>query len=169
MKKIIPGWRGLTQLFAVTVLPLTLLLLLIVFGGVNMHQQDMRALVGERDERAVQSAAAALDSELHHRVATISSMAVLSAEDLTFEEIFATTNDFTRDFNGGIAFLNSDGHLVANTDNDKFWGWVSQNSQTISLASLSDASTTLSTSSEPVFSNPILDPDSKRSFVMISA
>ncbi|MBM3181735.1 MAG: HAMP domain-containing protein [Chloroflexi bacterium] len=161
MKRLLPGWRGLTQLFAVTVLPLTLLLLLIAFGGVNMHQQDMRALVGERDERAVRSAAAALDSELHHRVATISSMAVLSAEDLTFEEIFATTNDFVDDFNGGVAFFNSDGRLLANTNDDRFWGWVSQNAQSLSLASASN--------SEPVFSAPILDPDSKRSFVIISA
>ena len=53
--------RGLTvQLLAITVLPLTLLLLAIVFGSVSLHEQDMRALVGERDERAVQSAAAAL-------------------------------------------------------------------------------------------------------------
>ena len=71
MKRLLPGWRGLTQLFAVTVLPLTLLLLFIAFGGVNMHQQDMRTLVGERDERAVQSAAAALQSELHLRVSEV--------------------------------------------------------------------------------------------------
>jgi signal transduction histidine kinase len=161
MKKLLPGWRGLTQLFVVTVLPLTLLLLLIAFGGVNMHQQDMRALVGERDERAVQSSAAALDSELHHRVATISSMAVLSAEDLTFEEIFATTNDLANDFNGGIAFLNFDGHLLANKTEDKLWRWISQNAQSLSLASPSDR--------EPVFSAPILDPSSKRFFIIISA
>lgn len=160
MKKFLPGWRGLTQLFAVTVLPLTLLLLLIAFGGVNMHQQDMRALVGERDERAVQSSAAALQSELHHRMATITSMAVLSSGDLTFEEIFATTNDLTNDFDGGIAFLNPDGHLLANTDNDFFWEWAAQNSQTISLASPSDRG--------PVFSTPILDPGSGRSFVIVS-
>lgn len=43
--------RGITgQLLAITVLPLTLLLLLIAFGSVSLHQQDMRALVGERDE-----------------------------------------------------------------------------------------------------------------------
>ena len=125
MKRFIPGWRGLTQLFAFTILPLTLLLLVIAFGGVNMHQQDMRALVGERDERAVQSSAAALESELHHRIATITSMAVLSSENLTFEEIFATTIDLTEDFNGEIAFLNSDGNLLANTGNDSFWTWVS--------------------------------------------
>ena len=140
MKKFLPGWRGLTQLFAVTVLPLTILLLLIAFGGVNMHQQDMRALVGERDERAVQSSAAALQSELHHRIATITSMAVLSSEDLTFDEIFATTNDLAEDFNGEMAFLDSDGGLLANTGNDSFWTWVSQNAQSLSLASPSDTS-----------------------------
>ena len=169
MKRFLPGWRGLTQLFAVTILPLTLLLLVIAFGGVNMHQQDMRALVGERDERAVQSSAAALESELHHRVATITSMAVLSSEDLTFEEIFATTNDLRKDFNGEIAFLTSDGQLLTNTGNDRFWEWISQNAQSLSLAASSDTSTTLSTGREPVFSSPILDPNSKRLFVIISA
>ena len=154
MKRFIPGWRGLTQLFAFTILPLTLLLLVIAFGGVNMHQQDMRALVGERDERAVQSSAAALESELHHRVATITSMEVLATEGLPFETIFATTNDLTEDFNGEMAFLDSDGGLLANTGNDSFWTWVSQNVQSLSLASPSDTSTALSTSLEPVFSTP---------------
>ena len=161
MKRFLPGWRGLTQLFAVTVLPLTLLLLIIAFGGVNMHQQDMRALVGERDERAVQSAAAALQSELHHRMATVTSMAVLASEELSFDEIFATTNDLAKDFNGGIAFLNSDGQLIANTNNDEFWGWVSQNPNSIKLASSSDP--------EPVFSDPVIDPNSNQLFVVISA
>lgn len=161
MKRLLPGWRGLTQLFAVTVLPLTLLLLIIAFGGVNMHQQDMRALVGERDERAVQSAAAALQSELHHRMATVTSMAVLASEELSFDDIFATTNDLAKDFNGGIAFLDPDGRLTANTNNDGFWGWVSQNSNTIALASSSDPG--------PVFSDPIRDPNSNQLFVIISA
>lgn len=161
MKRFVPSWRGLTQLFAFTILPLTLLLLVIAFGGVNMHQQDMRALVGERDERAVQSSAAALESELHHRIATITSMAVLSSEDLTFDEIFATTNDLAEDFNGEMAFLDADGGLLANTGNESFWTWVSQNAQSLSLASPSDR--------EPVFSTPILDPNSKRLFVIVSA
>ncbi|MBL0345036.1 histidine kinase [Candidatus Villigracilis affinis] len=168
MKHFLPGWRGLTQLFAFTILPLTLLLLFIAFGGVNMHQQDMRALVGERDERAVQSSAAALQSELHHRVSTITSMAVLTSSDLTFDEILATTNDLSEDFDGGIAFFNDANGLVANTDNEGFWRWVSQNSETLSLASPSDASTTLSTSLEPVFSSPVTDPVSGHSLVIVS-
>ena len=63
----LPLLRGLTvQLFVITVLPLTLLLLAIAFGSYSLHQRDMRALVSERNERAVQSAAATLESELHH-------------------------------------------------------------------------------------------------------
>ena len=59
--------RGSTvQLFATTVLPLTLLLLIIAFGSVYLHERDMRSLVGERDERAVNAAAAALETELHN-------------------------------------------------------------------------------------------------------
>jgi signal transduction histidine kinase len=158
MKKFNPGSRGLTQLFAVTVLPLTLLLLVIVFGGVNMHQHDMRTLVGERDERAVQSSAAALQSELHHRMATVTSMTVLASKDLTFDEIFATTSDLADDFNGGVAFLDPRGRLLANTNDGRFWEWVSRN---ISFAS--------STDHRPVFSAPILDPNSKQLFVIVSA
>jgi signal transduction histidine kinase len=161
MKHFLPGWRGLTQLFAATILPLTLLLLLIAFGGVNMHQQDMRALVGERDERAVQSAAAALQSELHHRMATITSMAVLASENLPFQGIFATTTDLARDFNGGIAFLNSDGQLLEHKSNEGFWGWVSQSSNTMTLASATDPG--------PIFSDPFRDPSSSQIFVIISA
>ncbi|MDO9129518.1 MAG: hypothetical protein Q7U34_06595, partial [Anaerolineales bacterium] len=134
VRATLPLLRGLTvQLFAITVLPLTLLLLIITFGSVNMHQQDMRALVGERDQRAVQSAAAALASELHHRETTITSVAVLASEDLTFEKIIATTSDLSSDFDGGLAFLNSDGHLIANTDQDRLWGWVAQNAQSLPL------------------------------------
>lgn len=170
VRATLPLLRGLTvQLFAITVLPLTLLLLIIAFGSVNMHQQDMRALVGERDQRAVQSAAAALASELHHRETTITSVAVLASEDLTFEKIIATTSDLSSDFDGGLAFLNSDGHLIANTDQDRLWGWVAQNAQSLPLASSSDASTSLSTSPQPVFSSPFLDPSSNRIFVLISA
>lgn len=160
MKHFIPGWRGLTQLFVVTILPLTLLLLAIAFGGIKMHQQDMRALVGERDERAIQASVAALQSELHHRIATISSMAVLSSEDLTFEQILASTTDLAKDFNGGIAILSSSGQLLANTDNASFWKWFSQNSELPSLAS--------PRSLKPVFSDQIQDPNSGLSYIIVS-
>lgn len=158
MRKLLPAWRGLTvQLLAITVLPLTLLLLLIAFGSVRLHQQDMRALGGERDERAVQAAAAALSSELHHRAASISNLVALAelSDDTTS---IRTTADLASDFDGGLAYLDVDRRIVATTLPSEFWEWVTQNN--IELAASAD--------SEPVFSSPFLDPSSNQRFVIVS-
>jgi len=153
-----PFLRGLTvQLLAITVLPLTLLLLLIAFGSVSLHQQDMRALVGERDERAVQAAAAALASELHHRAASISNLVAL-AELSNNTTSIQTTNDLASDFDGGLAYLEMDGRLITSTPPSGLWDWAAQNG--ISLASSTDL--------DPVFSSPFLYPDSNRRFVIVS-
>ena len=154
MKKIFPGWRGLTQLFAFTILPLTLLLLLIAFGSVYMHEKDMRALVGERDERAVQSAAAALESEIHHRAATIALLANSSEET-------ELNTDLTSDFDGGLAFFGSDRTRIDSTYHSSLWDRVAINQHSVSLAIPSDL--------EPVISSPFLDPNSGNFFVIISA
>jgi len=167
MKKLrAPFLRGLiVQLLAITVLPLTLLLLLIAFGSVSLHQQDMRSLVGERDARAVRSAAAALVSELHHRAASISNLVAL-AELSNSTASISTTNDIASDFEGGFAYLDMDGRLITSTPPSGPWDWAAQNK--LHLASPSDTSTTLSTSLKPVFSTPFLDPHSNRFFVIVS-
>lgn len=153
-----PFLRGLTvQLLAITVLPLTLLLLLIAFGSVSLHQQDMRALVGERDERAVQAAAAALSSELHHRVANIINLVALVEASGDISSI-QTTNDITSDFDGGLAYLDMDGNRISSTTLSEFWNNVGQ--EGISLAS--------SSTTDPVFSSPFFDQGSKRPYVIVS-
>ena len=159
MKKLRPLFlRGLTvQVLAITVLPLTLLLLLIAFGSVSLHQQDMRALVGERDERAVQSAAAAMASELHHRAAGITNLVALAELSKATTSI-STTAHLASDFDGGLAYLDMEGRLVISTSPSGLWDWVTQND--IALAS--------SSNSGPVFSAPFLDPNSKRLFIIIS-
>lgn len=175
----LPPWRGLPlQLYAVTALPLTLLLLVITFGSVTLHQNDMRALVGERDERAVQASAAALESEIHHRMVTVSNLALVagSVEGLEFEKLLAA-NALGTDFDGGLALLDSNGNLIAATNQNGFWDWVARNAQSLSLASSSDTSTlrqtqggaSLSTSPGTVVSGPFVDPSSQRTFVIISA
>jgi len=161
-----PFLRGLTvQLLAITVLPLTLLLLLIAFGSVSLHQQDMRALVGERDERAVQAAAAALASELHHRVANISNLVALAELSDNTTSIQAT-DDLASDFDGGLAYLELDGRVITSTSSPSetspsgLWDWVAQNNVSLASRSASDP--------EPVFSSPFLDPGSNRLFVIVS-
>ena len=158
--------RGLTvQLLSITVLPLTLLLLLIAFGSVSLHQQDMRSLVGERDERAVQSAAAALDSELHHLAANISNVAAL-AELSENNSSISTTGNLASDFDGGLAYLDMDGRVITSTFPSGLWGWIAQNKNSVALST--DASTTLSTNPKPVFSTAYLDPSSNRYFIIVS-
>jgi len=45
MKK--SNWRGFTlQLFLITILPLTVLLLVVAFGSQTLHHEAMRSLVG---------------------------------------------------------------------------------------------------------------------------
>ncbi|RPI25980.1 MAG: hypothetical protein EHM70_19520, partial [Chloroflexota bacterium] len=69
-------WRGLTlQLIAITVLPLTILLLAIAFGSIYAHQSAMRSMVGERDERAARTAASALRDQINFRLSAVSSLA----------------------------------------------------------------------------------------------
>lgn len=156
MKTIFPNWRGLIQLFAVTVLPLSVLLLLVTFGSVSWHEQDMRALVGERDERAAQSAAAALESELHHRAATISLLSNLMDQNVNA--------DLLSDFDGGLAYFDSQGKLLKSTKPSSLWDGISKDN----LASPANTSAMLSTNRETVFSPPILDSTSKRYFVIVS-
>lgn len=157
-------WRGFTvQLFAITVLPLTILLLVIAFGSITLHQRDMRSLVGQRDERAVQSAAAAIESELHHRLASVASLAAFadSSGNLTFEKTLVTSKDLMSDFDGGVAFLNSKGVLSTNAGTEALWNTIMQNGKNIHFASRSEP--------RPIVSNPFLDPQSKQTFVVVSA
>ncbi len=164
MKKHVPLWHGFTaQLFLVTILPLTLLLLVIALGSVYLHQQDMRTLVGVRDKRAVQAAAVAMNAELHHRAATISDIAALVAakKDFAFSDLTNKSEDVANDFDGGLALLDLNSkHIVGTSRPTGLWGWVLQNKSSITLAS--------SSTSQPVFSSPFLDPNSKRTFVVLS-
>ena len=133
-----PIWRGLTlQLFVVVILPLTLLVLLIAFGSYSLHQGDMRALVAERDQRAVQSAAAALESELHHRIAGVSNLAAFASASpsLSGVQLLRVSGEVGSDFDGGIAVLGSDGQVVSTKGHADLWEWVSRNAAELPLAS----------------------------------
>jgi len=159
----LPKWRGFTtQLVVFTILPLTLLLLVIAFGSVYLHQKDMRSLVGERDERAVHSAAAAVGAEIHHRGTTIASLAlfITSEADLSFENLTIADEDLKIDFDGGLAYFDNEGNLLAATGQTGLWNWFEKNKQTLTLAT--------STDTEPVFSDPVRDPESNRVFVVVS-
>ena len=111
--------RGLpAQLFLFTILPLTLLLAAIAFGGLTLHQRAMRQMVGERDERATRAAAGALEEQLRRRTAAVSNLA-LHAAHVPPATALADSVSFRDDFIG-LAIFGPDGSLLA-ADDPAFW------------------------------------------------
>lgn len=119
------SWRGLTpQLFALVILPLTLLLLLITFGGLRLHQLSMRNLVGERDVRSARAAANALSEQLKHRKSAIQSLALRSPSDSSRESlanILEESSHLLPDFDKGLAFYSRQFDLLEYVGDSSFW------------------------------------------------
>ena len=56
MKRFLDGFR--IQILTLIIFPFSLLILILAVMGVQVHQDAMRRLVAERDERSVRAAAA---------------------------------------------------------------------------------------------------------------
>lgn len=125
------------QLLIYTVLPLTLLLGVVALGGLRLHQQAMRQMVGERDERAVRAAAAALEEQLQRRAALVESLALHAAAVdpmVALSDVSAFRADFT-----GLALFDSAGRPLAADEAD--W-WVALAAQPEAAAALRAAAAT---------------------------
>lgn len=125
MKRTHFSWRGLTpQLFALVVLPLSILLLVVAFGGLSLHRQAMRMMVAGRDERAVRAAASAISEQLNHRNNAIRGLALLVAASETpaeRETALAASEYLLADFDYGLAVYARGGALLAFLGESTFW------------------------------------------------
>jgi signal transduction histidine kinase len=118
-------WRSLTwQIIFLTILPVTVLVLVIAFGSLSVHQNAMRTLVGERDERAVRTAAAALEEQASHRMMAMRSLALLAegANRENLVNILADSNYLLSEFDAGLAFYSPDGVLENAIGDSSLWG-----------------------------------------------
>src|SRR4029453_10060446 len=114
------------QLLLLTVLPLTLVLAVISFGSIAMHQQAMRRLVGERDIRAVGATAGSIGALIQHK----SDVLALIAERATTArgtpgaalDTLSLDDELARDFPGGVAVYDRGGALLANRETPPLWG-----------------------------------------------
>lgn len=106
------------QLLIYTILPLTLLLAGVAYGGLRLHQRAMRQMVGERDERAVRAAAAALEEQLQGRAAVVESLA-LHTSIVEPVQALADMSAFGDDFTG-LALFDSEGGMLA-ADDPAWW------------------------------------------------
>lgn len=119
------SWRGVTpQLFGLVVLPLSVLILVASLGGLSLHRQAMRTMVGERDVRAVRAAASALSEQLNHRAKAIHGLSLLAGEIFTEESlaaVLANSEYLLPDFDFGLAFFARGGKLLAASGDTAFW------------------------------------------------
>jgi signal transduction histidine kinase len=124
-RKIHFSWRGLIpQFFLLIILPLTALLLAVTFGGLALHRQAMRTLVGQRDERAVRAAAHALSDQLNQRISEIRMLASGPSggdSPQTLAGLIKRDDFLLASFNAGLAFYSPQGHLLASSGNVEVW------------------------------------------------
>ena len=106
------SWRqGLTtQFFFFVILPLTTALVAVALGSQSVHQQAMRAMVAERDARAIHAGAAAIAEQLAERVRLVDGIAQALASP---DGPALTTYAFVAaGFEGGLALYAPDGRLL---------------------------------------------------------
>jgi len=110
-------WQGSTlQVLGVIILPLALLVLIFALGSTWLHQRAMREMVGERDELAVQAAAGAIRTEVHHRLSAMRVLALRAVDSDDINQETLTSYEFlVPDFDLGMAVLTSDGELIASS------------------------------------------------------
>lgn len=142
----LPGFA--IQFVTLTLLPLTVLLVVIAFGSITIHQNEMRTVVGKRDERAVQAATVALSERLSHRATSLQALADRAAvETDSFKTILADSPYLLNGFDGGVAYYSSSGDWLAASTSELDWStrsllpWLRQALQ----------------AGQPIFSTPFQD------------
>lgn len=117
----LPGQGLAFQLFIFIVLPGTVLLVVMLFGSLTLHEQAMRVLVGERDERAVRAASAAITEQLNHRSAAIRGLVLHSVEAASPDQALADYAFLEADFEGGLALFAANGTLLTASRSPEVW------------------------------------------------
>ena len=157
-------FRGLPfQLFALILLPITVLLSGIAFGSLALHQRAMRTLVGDRDERATRAAATAITEQLNHRAAAVHSMALQATATGDPEHTLTDATSSLSDFEGGLAFFDADGTLLAATNDVDVWEGREVNRR------LAEPNLTHDVRNEAYFIPTFTDPDSGQGIMLVAA
>ncbi len=100
------------QLLGLIILPLSLALLVIAVAGIRIHQDAMRQLVAERNERAVRAAAAAISEQLHHRESSVFGLSRRLADGVPPSSVIEQESFLSPDFDGGLGVIDGDGLII---------------------------------------------------------
>ncbi len=156
------NWRGFTlQLFLITILPLTFLLLVVAFGSQALHHEAMRSLVGDRDLRTVRAASSSIEREIIHLIGTIQVIARQMGDQPDFSSIRLTPGEIASTFEGGIALYTQNGDLIRASTTEMDWAAIP--------AMFPDPfMTPAPNDSMPVFSNLITPPGTTQSYIFLA-
>lgn len=119
MKRFLTGFR--LQLLGLIILPLSVVLLILSLSGVEIHQEAMRRLVAERDERSVRAAAASISQQLHHSEAAIQALSLRVAESEEAKRVLDQSAFLYNDFDLGLAVVSLDGKILASVGEAEAW------------------------------------------------
>lgn len=115
-------WQRLSiQIIALVFLPLIVVVLIVAIGSTSLHQNAMRRLVGERDERAARSIANAINSQLFHRADLIQSLAVRGRDADSLDDVLDSSAFLDQEFDLGLAYLSPDGTMLTNRGDIELW------------------------------------------------
>lgn len=158
-------WGLAPQLFLFIIVPLTLLLILVTFGGLSLHQRAMRDLVGDRDVRAVRAAANALLEQINHRRIAVQTLAASAARrsgdpDVShagtdFDELLAQSDFLLPFFDRGLAFFETGGLLLGHAGQPEFWRRISELPE-FKVLLIPSNQTQMVTVSDPETNRPLL-------------
>jgi signal transduction histidine kinase len=105
--------RGLIiQLVALIIFPMLVLLMVVAYGGVSLHEHAMLTLVSERDERAVRAAADVLADRFAQRRLALQILANRLSDGVTLTRILDEQPELRRAFDGGLIAVNRQGEVV---------------------------------------------------------
>ena len=155
------NWRGFTlQLFLITVLPLTALLLVVAFGSQMLHHDAMRNLVGDRDLRTVRAAASSLEREITHLAGTIQIISRSLDGKSDFSALILQPEEISAIFDGGLALYSRTGRLMASSTTQLDW-------QSIPSLIPETFQSALEDKSQPAFSSLISPAGNSGSFIFV--
>jgi signal transduction histidine kinase len=108
------------QLLVFIVLPLLILLLVVAFGGVVMHQAEMRDLLVNHNRQVVSGAADNLSGQLDQRQQVLTALAN-EAVSRSPQDVIDSATWIPVSFDGGVAIYSEDGNLLAATSSPTDW------------------------------------------------
>jgi signal transduction histidine kinase len=87
----------------------------------QVHRQEMRRLVGERDERAVRAAAVGLAEHVYNQITALRTLADRISDGVSFQQLTSESQFLFEQFDGGVAFYDPQQNLIAGAPSNEVW------------------------------------------------